>query len=192
MKTEQPGPFDISEVISTDTTSKSKRVLSILRDLLQAVIPAVILSLILTQFVWQPTLVLGQSMEPNLHAHQRIMIDKLSYRFHMPHYGDIVVIHSRIHDLPLIKRVVGLPGDQLEIRENHLYRNDRLVVEAYLGRVWQNNFGPVQVLEDEVFVMGDNRGVSEDSRLFGAVPLEDVIGKAWLSYWPLEQLHIFQ
>jgi signal peptidase I len=131
-------------------------------------------------------------MEPNLHSDQRLIIEKVSYRLHGPRRGDIVVLRLEEYEIPLIKRVVGLPGETVEIRDSRVYINGALLAEGYLPAAAQRNYGPAVVPPDHVFVMGDNRNASNDSRSFGAVHMNQIVGRAWLSYWPLEDVRLFE
>ena len=88
----------------------------------------------------------------------------------------------------LIKRVIGLPGDVVEIHNNQVYVNNAPLDEPYLATITTGYYGPVIVPPLHIFVMGDNRNYSNDSRNFGAVPLKQVVGRAWFSYWPPEQV----
>jgi signal peptidase I len=103
-----------------------------------------------------------------------------------------VVVDLEEYETPLIKRVVGLPGETVEIRDNQLYIDGRPLAEGYLPGVGQRNYGPVQVPPAHVFIMGDNRNVSRDSRVFGAVPVDRIVGRAWLSYWPVDDIGLFE
>jgi signal peptidase I len=126
---------------------------------------------------------------PNLHNDERLIIEKMTYRFHIPVRGDIVVIEPpRQGTEPLIKRVIGLPGDKIAIHDGHVYINDQALSEPYLTQQTAGSMEGQLVPEGYVFVMGDNRGASNDSRSFGAVPLQDIIGHAWLRYWPFNVL----
>jgi len=164
----------------------------VLRDILGTIIPAIIIAMGINLFLAQGTYVHGQSMEPNLHTAQRLVIEKVSYRFEPPKRGDVVVLEIESSDLPLIKRVVGLPGETIEIRNNQIFINSAPIEEPYLNHTVQRNYGPVQIPADHVFVMGDNRGASNDSRYFGPVATEQLIGRAWLSYWPLEDVGLIK
>jgi len=121
-----------------------------------------------------------------------------SYPFGKPERGDIVVLDppdSASADKPYIKRVIGEAGDTVEIRNDQVFINGQQLNEPYIDRGdWEcrpaQTCGPLTVPEDSVFVLGDNRGNSEDSRYFGIVPIEDIIGKAWLTYWPLKQMEL--
>lgn len=165
----------------------ARRFVRLVRELLETILPAILIALLLNVFVGQATRVQGQSMEPNLHTDQRLVVEKVSYRFHGPQRGDIVVIRvpSQGEEL-LIKRVIGLPGEMVEIRDGNVYIDGQLLDEPYAnGSTRQGRIGRVIVPALQVFVMGDNRAHSNDSRSFGPVPIEDIVGRAWLSYWPL-------
>ena len=111
----------------------------------------------------------------------------------MPERGDIVVIDPQTGQERLIKRVIGLPGDIVEIRESRVYLNGRPFDETYLPlRTPQANFGPALVPAGHVFVLGDNRNNSNDSRYFGSISLEQVTGRAWVSYWPVEDFGLVE
>lgn len=127
------------------------------------------------------------SMVPTLHPGDFVIVNKLAYRWDSPRAGDVVVFRLP-HDPSqrYIKRVIGLPGDRVEIADGAVYVNDRQLLEPYLQiRTLQG--GNWVVEEGAYFVLGDNRNNSSDSRIWGMVPRENVIGKAWFTYWPPEQ-----
>jgi signal peptidase I len=155
------------------------------RELAESVLPALAIVLVVNIFVGQATRVEGQSMEPNLHNKERLIIEKVSYRFHPPRRGDVVVVHPpRRSTVPLIKRVIGLPGEIVEIRDGQVLVNGAVLEEDYLDRPTPGAMEPRLVPEENVLVLGDNRDASNDSRTFGMVPFSDIIGKAWVRYWP--------
>ena len=162
-----------------------------MREVLETMIPAVVIALLINLLLAQATRVYGQSMEPNLHSDQRLVVEKLSYNrwwpMRGPQRGDVVVLRVKPNTDLLIKRVVGLPGDRVEVRAGQVYINGELLSEAYISRPTYGDYGPVDVPPLHIFVLGDNRGFSNDSRAFGALSLESVIGRAWLSYWPPDQ-----
>jgi len=160
--------------------------------LFETLAPAFVIALLINLFVAQSTYVHGTSMEPNLHTDQRLIVEKVSYKLHPPHRGDIVVVAIDTSQIPLIKRVIALPGETIQIRNNQVFVNGVALEEDYLADVSQRNYGPFEVPPGQVFVMGDNRGASNDSRAFGAVPLEQILGRAWLSYWPLEDVELYR
>ena len=156
-----------------------------LRELLESVLPALVIVLVVNIFLAQATRVEGQSMEPNLHNNERLIIEKISYRFHQPGRGDIVVLRRPNKSVePLIKRVIGLPGETVRIVEGRVYIDDVPLDEPYLDQATWGDTHAQRVPEDHVFVLGDNRRASNDSRAFGMVPLDDIIGRAWVRYWP--------
>ncbi len=160
-----------------------------IRDILETVLPAILIVLVVNVFLAQATRVEGQSMEPNLHNNQRLIIEKISYRLHPPRRGDIVVIRmpNRNTD-PLIKRVVGLSGETIEIKDGHVYINGQMLTESYLEQLTYGNTGPHVIAPECIFVLGDNRGASNDSRSFGEVEISRIVGRAWFRYWPLDEI----
>lgn len=154
-------------------------------EVLETVLPALVIVLVINAFLAQATRVEGQSMEPNLHDNQRLIIEKITYRFRSPQRGDIVILRlpNRNSD-PLIKRVVGLPGETVEIANGQVLIDGKVLDEPYLNQYTYQGMPPRVVPPDEVFVLGDNRGFSNDSRAFGFVPYADIIGRAWFRYWP--------
>ncbi|WNR46988.1 signal peptidase I [Paenibacillus roseipurpureus] len=161
-----------------------------------------ILVVFLGVFVFQSTRVSGHSMDPTLHDSQRVYVSKLSHTFHYePNYEDIVIIDSRVNlkrtfkndlmDSPLlslfvhgddkhvwIKRVIGKPGDLLEMKDNQLFRNGELLDEPYINEEMRANGNKKwTVPADHIFVMGDNRNNSMDSRVIGFIPIDHVLGK---------------
>ena len=155
----------------------------------ETIVPAVLIALLINLFLAQATRVYGQSMEPNLHSDQRLVVEKLSYSFHEPRRGDIVILQvPQAGSGLLIKRVVGLPGEKIEIKGGKVYVNEQPLAEPYLSNQSQRDMRAIVVPPEHVFVLGDNRGFSNDSRAFGSVPLDHIVGRAWLSYWPLDQV----
>ena len=161
--------------------------LQALREVAETVIPAVIIALVINLFLAQATQVLGQSMEPNLHTSQRVVVEKVTYRFfHGPRRGDIVILDLPEQSEMLIKRVVGLPGETIEVRSGEVYIEGEQIEEPWTVRLGGGNYGPKTIPPLHIFVMGDNRGASNDSRNFGPVHVDHVVGHAWFSYWPLD------
>jgi signal peptidase I len=158
-------------------------------ELGETVLPAIVIAVLINLFLAQATRVYGSSMEPNLHTDQRLVVEKVTYRLHGPSRGDVVVLRmpDRGPEL-LIKRVVGLPDEIVEIRNGTVYVDHQPLDEPYTVRSTGSTYGPTLVPEGHVFVMGDNRGASNDSRVFGPVPMDRIVGRAWISYWPIEFL----
>jgi signal peptidase I len=161
----------------------------LVREALETVLPALAIVLVINMFLAQATRVEGQSMEPNLHDNQRLIIEKISYHVHPPHRGDIVVLRlSNRRSDPLIKRVIGLPGETVEIRDGNVLINGEALDEPYVEQSAYQGMPPRVVPEGEVFVLGDNRGFSNDSRAFGFVPFSAIVGRAWFRYWPPNEI----
>lgn len=153
-------------------------------ELVITAIKALLFSAAIILFVMQATDVEGSSMEPSLHTGERVMIDKLTYEFTAPQRGDIVVIELADSPIPLIKRVIAVAGETVELRSGVVFVDGMQLDEPYLQNVNQQNFGPLTISAEHVFVMGDNRPVSRDSRSFGEVDIYRVTGQARLRIWP--------
>lgn len=180
---DEPEPLD-----SPPRRGLFRELLQLVREVLETLLPAILIALLINVFVGQATRVEGQSMEPNLHTEQRLVVEKLSYRFHGPRRFDIVVIRVPSQgDELLIKRVIGLPGETVEFRDGQVFIDGQPLDEPYVSESTRmGRSGKVQVPPLYVFVMGDNRSHSNDSRSFGPVPIANIVGRAWLSYWPPE------
>jgi signal peptidase I len=167
-----------------------RQLVRVLREVLETVLPAILIALLINVFVGQATRVEGQSMEPNLHTNQRLVVEKVSYRFHGPQRFDVVVLKMPSQgDELLIKRIVGLPGETVEIRDGLVYINGESLDEPFVsGNTRPGREGHITVPPLHVYVLGDNRDHSNDSRSFGPVPIENIVGRAWISYWPPENL----
>jgi len=163
------------------------------REWAETLLATLLIFLFVESFIVQGFKVYGSCMEPNLYTGERLLGNKLVYRMNGVHRGDIVVFRPPHRpDTPFIKRVIGLPGEVLEIRDNQVYINGRSLREPYLRLAWHDNRPAERVPSGEVFVMGDNRDNSSDSRSWGELPLENVQAKAWLRYWPLNRLEILR
>ena len=151
---------------------------------------------VINTFVVQRTMVSGDSMYPYLHNKDQLMMDKLSYRFHDPERFDIVVfpVVRDGKEEYYIKRVIGLPGETLEIRDAKVYINhsDTPLAEPYLKENWvaMNDGLTYEIPEECYFVMGDNRNRSDDSRYENVENLkrEKIVGRAWVRIWPLDRI----
>ena len=155
------------------------------RDLLIAIG----LALVIIVFLYQPVKVEGTSMAPLLSDQERIFINKFVYRFEAIQRGDVVVFWYPLdRSKSFIKRVVGLPGETVEIRRGAVYVNERVVPEPYVPPQYEDlsDFGPVRVPKDNYFVMGDHRISSNDSRVFGPVASRFIYGRAVFAYWPVD------
>lgn len=166
----------------------------LIRETLQVVIPALTLAVVIHVFLAQATVVYGSSMQPVLRERQRLVVDKLTYRFGEPERNDIIVLDMEDVDEMLVKRVIGLPGETVDIRAGNIYINNEPLREQ-LPRALASQLNiyphPVELGNDEYYVLGDNRSNSNDSRSFGAIRRDEIVGKIWLRYWPLTDLKLF-
>ncbi len=148
------------------------------------------LALVIIVFLYQPVKVEGTSMAPLLSDQERIFINKFVYRFEPIHRGDVVVFWYPLdRSKSFIKRVIGLPGDTIDIRAGQLYVDGKRIAEPYVPPSYfdDSSYGPIQIPPDQYFVMGDHRDSSNDSRIFGPVPRKFIYGKAVFAYWPFRQ-----
>lgn len=152
---------------------------------------------LLRTFIVQSFYIPSTSMTPTLHVGDRVLVNKLAYRFGDPGRGDIVVFEappgegsSEIRDL--IKRVIGLPGETIEGREGRIYIDGERIEEPWLPEgIQSRTFGPETIPEDHYWVLGDNRFDSRDSTFFKAIPRSSIVGKAFVRIWPLGDLSTF-
>ena len=138
-------------------------------------------------FVVEAFWIPSASMVPTLKYGDRVLVNKFIYRFTEPERGDVVVFKSVQDDQQdLIKRVVGVPGDKISVRGGRLFVNDELQREPYVNKKMPDRSfaAPTTVPQNHIFVMGDNRANSQDSRVFGPVPKENIEGEAFLLFWP--------
>ncbi len=169
-----------------------------LREYIEALLISVVVAGLIIAFIAQSFLVEGTSMEPSLHHGQRLMVEKVSYRFGEPNRGEVVVFrYPGDQRRKFIKRIIGLPGDEITIKNGFLHINGLRMDENYIngptyGTYSAPTFGPVFVPEGHYFVLGDNRRNSDDSRFpdVGFVPKKNLVGRALFIYWPLNQIQL--
>jgi signal peptidase I len=153
------------------------------------IVASVALALILffgVQTVIESRVVEGSSMEVSLHDGQRLIVVKAAYWFGEPQRGDVVIFtHPLDTERTLVKRVIGLPGEQIEIKDYIVYIDGSPLQEPYIKGI-TSSMSITEVPEGFYFVMGDNRQSSSDSRSWGLLPEGNIIGRAWLLYWPLD------
>ena len=157
---------------------------SIIREIFITLGLAILIFFIL-QTTIQSSIVLGSSMEPNLLDGQRLIINKAVYHFKSPQRGDVIILHPPIEpQKEYVKRVIGLPGDTIDIRSGIVKVNGITLEETYIKSVPDYSFGPYKIEDNHYFVLGDNRTNSSDSHLGWTVTGQNIIGKAWISIWP--------
>lgn len=158
--------------------------LSFLRELIETAL-IVLVAMALVNTATARFRIEGSSMEPSLHDGEYVLISKVSYWFGSPRRGDVVVFrfpHDPSRDF--IKRIIGLPGETIAIRDGRVFINGRPLEEPYIRGPMVYTYGPVTLGPEEYFVLGDNRNASNDSHNWGTLPRSAIIGKAWLIYWP--------
>ncbi|MBN1249094.1 MAG: signal peptidase I [Anaerolineae bacterium] len=181
--------LDSTEIAPEDegpSIRQSFGIRSWLQDTLETLLLAAILFFVINTLTGRYQ-VHGQSMEPSLHDGQYLIASKVTYWLHSPQRGDVVVLDppNRNSNVPYIKRVIGLPGDLVEVREQRVWVNGIALNEPYISAP-PNYTGNWVVGEGEYLVFGDNRNNSSDSHSWGVLPEEHVLGKAFFSYWPPE------
>ena len=185
---------------------------ALIRELIETVILALLIFLGL-QFSIQNFRVEGLSMQPTLEEGQYVLVNKLVYLrlapqdlsnllpfvnsdreevvfpFSAPSLGDVIIFHfPRDPNRDFVKRVIGVPGDVVEIKQGRVFLNGEEIDEPYITRPDRGSMAPRSIPANSFFVLGDNRRASNDSRDWGTVPAENIIGRAWVSYWPLDRL----
>lgn len=162
-------------------------------DWMVVIAVALLVAFVVRTFVIAHFVVEGESMFSTLDTNDRVFVNKLSYRLHDPNRGDVVVLHqvTGASERDLIKRVIGLPGETVEVRNCAVLIDGRVLNEPYLDPavVTPTDCGGDYVLDgvvpdDHVFVMGDNRGGSQDSRVIGPISEDDLVGRAFVVFWP--------
>ncbi|MET3207382.1 UNVERIFIED_CONTAM: signal peptidase I [Paenibacillus sp. PvR008] len=170
-------------------------------DWLKAIMVGVVLVFIIRWLLFVPSIVEGASMEPNFKTNERVVVNKLIYDFHDPKPSEVVVFHVRKEGKDFIKRVIGVAGDTIKYQGDNLYVNGKKIEESYIqgaiqeahakGEYYNNVDFPnatiteSKVPEGTIFVMGDHRNNSRDSRAIGFVSIKDIVGRADVVFWPL-------
>lgn len=172
----------------------AQRIWASLKDVFQVVFFALILTFILRSYVVEARQIPSGSMEPTLQIGDRLLVDKIVFKFSDIKRGDLVIfapppeaqVSGNTNDL--IKRVIGLPGDTIEIKDGDVLINDLPLEEPYIAQQPSYDFGPSTIPEGAFFVMGDNRNNSFDSHSWGYLPTENIIGEAFFRFWPVSRI----
>jgi signal peptidase I len=202
-------PAQRERIRSADRRAARRRPLAFLSELPILIIVALLLAFLIKTFLVQAFFIPSGSMIPTLQIGDRVLVEKITYRFRPPERGEIIVFRrpgaedvgggvggalrsfleglglvQPDEDIDLIKRVIGLPGDELELRDGRVYVNGIPLDEAY-AQPESRDFGPITVPPERLFMMGDNRMNSDDSRFgVGPVPIDNVVGRAFVILWP--------
>ena len=149
-------------------------------------------------FIFKPFYVEGQSMDPTFLEKEYLIIDEISYRLKEPERGEVVVFKAPVtHNDYYLKRIIGLPGERVKVEDNKviIYNNDNsqgvVIFEDYTAEEGTPGVTTVTLEPDEYFVMGDNRNASFNSRRFGPIKRDDIVGRTWLRGWPLNRITLF-
>lgn len=165
-------------------------------DNFQILFVALILALLIRLFVAEPRFIPSDSMVPTLEIGDRLVVEKVSYRFHPPQTGDIVVFDPPpqlqtlgfAKDQAFIKRIIGQPGQIVQVKDGKVSVNNTPLIEPYIAAPPDYQMPPVQVPQGEFFVMGDNRPNSNDSHVWGFLPEQNIIGHAWFRFYPFNRV----
>lgn len=159
---------------------------------LVAIISAVLIAIVVRGFLYATYEVQGSSMYPTLNGEELLIVNQWIYKVDEPEYGDIVVFHTYEGNKKkdFIKRVIGLPGDRIRIKKGAVYRNGNMLEEPYISEAISGDVTTITVPEGMVYVLGDNRNNSKDSRQIGPVQMEDVVGRAEVVLWPFDQIKL--
>ena len=177
-----------------------RRVLAFFFDLIETVVMALAVFVIFYLFLFQPHQVKGSSMFPTFHDGEYILTDKFTYRLREPKRGEVIIFRAPGHEeYDYIKRIIGMPGDTIKIENNKVVINNQVLDEAYLPSDYYTSAGnflrsgqSVTVPEDQFFALGDNRAHSSDSREWGFVPRQNLVGRAWFRYWPPKRVGLIK
>jgi len=173
-------------------TDERDSFISFLKELPLLVITAVAIAFVIKWLIVQPFYIPSQSMEPTLIPEDRVLVSKFIYRFVEPKAGDIVVFVAPNGDgRDFIKRIVATEGDVVRVKEGELFVNDMPAKQDYETMPGDySDWGPEEINKDHVFVMGDNRPNSLDGRVFGQLPEDNILGRAFMIYWPVHRIQI--
>ena len=180
-----------------DKKLKGQAISEFFWEMVRVAVISLVIILPVRYFLIQPFYVKGASMEPNFHDHEYLIIDEIGYRFNNPQRGDIVVFkYPKDEKQFFIKRIIGLPGEAVKIQDNGVYINGTRLNESYLPAGTDTvlplrGYGDLTLGPDEYFVLGDNRTESMDSRMFGPVKRDLIIGRTWIRGWPFDRLAVF-
>ena len=186
--------LDVDDASGTNPESEPSAMASGVRSIVEWIVVvggALVIALVIKTFLLQAFYIPSSSMVSTLNIGDRVLVNKLSYRFGDVDRGDLIVFERPAGEADgeitdLIKRVVGLPGDVVEGQNGRVLINGEPLDEPYLDEgVTTGDFEPIEVPEDQLFMMGDNRGDSRDSRFFGPILQDTIVGRAFFRVWPL-------
>jgi len=172
----------------------NKEIKDFLKETISVIVIAFVLAMALRAFVIEGRVIPTGSMLQTVQLQDRVMLNRFIYRFKEPQRGDVVMFQppEELHSTtPFLKRVIGLPGETVEMKNNKVYINGRPLVEPYVSEPLNYTFGPVVVPQDSIFVLGDNRNNSYDSHAWNVwLKRDSLMGKAFLIYWPVKEIKL--
>lgn len=175
---------------------KNEKKESSLWEFIKVVVISVAIVLPIRAYIAQPFIVSGASMEPNFYDSEYLIIDELTYAFRKPERGEVVVFRYPLNPSEFfIKRIIGLPGDAVEIKNGKILINDKVFPETYISAELEKETMPnltAKLDENDYFVLGDNRLKSSDSRFWGALPKDKIMGRALLRLWPVARAGVIK
>ncbi len=166
-------------------------------EIVKTIAMAAVLSFGIRTFVAEARYIPSSSMEPTLQINDRLIIEKMSYRFTEPERGEMIVfnateaLQAEDYTEAFIKRIIGIPGDTVAVRSGKVIVNGEILEESYIKEAPSYEYGPVTVPAGEYLVLGDNRNNSYDSHYWGFVPEDKIIGRAYVRFWPPQRLDKF-
>lgn len=178
------------------TTKQETTIWQQVRENLQIIAIALALAILIRTFVAEPRYIPSDSMLPTLEVGDRLVVEKISYHFRSPTNGEIIVfnpppqlqIQGYAPDQAFIKRIVATPGQIVQVQNGQVYVNNQPLQESYIVEAPEYQLKPVQVPEDKLFVMGDNRNNSNDSHVWGFLPQKNIVGHAFFRFWPFSRI----
>lgn len=178
--------------MTAEKSSAGAAIKNLVRSNARLMAIAVAIAVVIRVFIAEPRFIPSNSMDPTLHIGDRLLVEKVSYHFHPPQRGDIVVFEPPPQlqavgyrpEQAFIKRVIGLPGDTITVDSGRVYRNRQPLSEPYILASPSYKMNSVTVPDNTLFVMGDNRNDSNDSHIWGFLPIKNVIGHATVRFWP--------
>ncbi|MEA5571040.1 signal peptidase I [Calothrix sp. UHCC 0171] len=188
-----------SQENNAKTNSATSQLWKNIRENITLVAIALFLAFLIRTFIAEPRYIPSPSMVPTLYEGDRLVVEKISYHFNQPHFGDIVVFTPPLElqrqrkidkDQAFIKRIIATPGETISIQEGRVYRNGQAIQENYIAEPPNQAFPEIKVPPNEFFVMGDNRNNSYDSRYWGFVPSENIIGRAVFRFYPVNKIGV--
>lgn len=184
---------EVTYLTDDDIKNRQGGIVSFMKELPMLILVALVVAWFIKTLIVQPFFIPSASMEPTFTRGDHVLVNKFIYRFVEPEQGDVIVFKYPVDmTIDYIKRVVAKEGDTVEVKGGILYVNDKEVNEPYLSESAKitSDYGPVTVGNNKLFVMGDNRNNSSDSRVWGMLPEKNLIGKAFVIYWPPKRIDL--